>query len=156
MSTFEIFWCVVSDMSISSIIVGRRMCRVSAKRWKSFFGDLEHIKNERKIPISTRIYLFWPENAFFDPKMLILTRKYRFWPKIPTQILTQISTRNADTEILIFDPKYRFRPKNANPILPILIQKYRFCCKISLSYLFSCHHHWFNVFARGYFWSVTF
>ena len=100
MSTFEIFWCVVSDMSISSIIVGRRMCRVSAKRWKFIFGEMEHMKNERKIPISTRKCRFWPENADFDPKC---------------------RSRNTD-----------FRPKNAYPILPILIQKYRFWRKISI------------------------
>lgn len=68
MSTFEIFWCVVSDMSISSIIVGRRMCRVSAKRWKFIFGEMEHMKNERKIPISTRKCRFRPKNTDFDSK----------------------------------------------------------------------------------------
>ena len=53
MSTFEIFWWVVSDMSISSIIVGRRMCRVSAKRWKLIFDHGTHEKRT-KIPISIR------------------------------------------------------------------------------------------------------
>ena len=60
---------------------------------------MEHIKNERKIPISTR-------KCRFRPKNTDLNQKYRFEPKIP------ILTQNID-----FDPKtptqyYRFRFKN--------------------------------------------
>ena len=77
MSTFEIFWWVVSDMSISSIIVGRRMCRVSAKRWKLIF-DLRTHEKRTKRAISTRKYRNWPGNAEFDPEMPNWTQKCRF------------------------------------------------------------------------------
>ena len=97
MSTFEIFWCVVSDMSISSIIVGRRMCRVSAKRWKFIFGEMEHMKTNEK-------YQFRPENADFDPK-------YGFRPEIPIQKY-RFLTQKCLPDITDFDSKISILTQN--------------------------------------------
>ena len=129
MSTFEIFWWVVSDMSISSIIVGRRMCRVSAKRWKLIFYHRTHEKRT----FSTQKCRFRPENTKFVPKISMSTRKHR------------VKNTDFESKMSILNHIYRFWLKNTD-----------FNPKCRFIYLFSCHHHWFNVFARGYFWSVTF
>ena len=125
MSTFEIFWWVVSDMSISSIIVGRRMCRVSAKRWKLFFYQRtrekgvfltqrcrfrhENTEFAPKISISTQKHQV--KNTVFESKLSISTQKYRFWTsytdfdsKIP--ILARNAVLFTCSVVIIIDLMY--------------------------------------------------
>ena len=146
MSTFEIFWWVVSDMSISSIIVGRRMCRVSAKRWKLIFDHrtrekrtfltqrcrFRHENTEfvPKISISTQKHQV--KNTVFESKLSISTQKYRFWTsytdfdsKIP--ILARNAVLFTCSVVIIIDLMYLLGVTfEASPSKNSKIQKIQF------------------------------